>query len=79
MAFGYLSMLLCTLCIESDIYDYVAASIQGKDLTALFFEAEEFLEKLETVASMNPNDQATSTFNERFRGILVNLSARVIS
>ena len=79
VAFGYMSMLLCTLCLEDSIYRHVAQSVHGKDVTLLCVEAEEFLDKLETVASLNPDDPATSTFNERFRSILVSLSARIIS
>jgi hypothetical protein len=77
VAFGYMSMLLCTLCLDSEVYDYVAALIQGHTVTALCIEAEEFLDKLETVASLNPDDPATATFNQRFRSILLGLSTRI--
>lgn len=76
VAFGYLSMLLCTLCIDVNIYYFVAESIKGKDVTALCTEAQDFLDKLEKLASLNPDDPGT--FTERFRSILVSLMAKKI-
>jgi hypothetical protein len=74
-----MSMLLCTLCLDDDIYDYVANSVQGNGVTALCDEGEQFLDKLEKLASLNPEDPNTSTFNARFKSILVNLSTRISS
>jgi hypothetical protein len=79
VAFGYMSMLLCTLCLDNDIYDYVAKRIEGRAATALCAEAEGFLDKLQKLASLNPDDTTTSTFNARFKSILVNLSTRNLS
>jgi hypothetical protein len=67
-------MLLCTLCLDVNVCRFVAESIKGKDVTALCKEAQDFLDKLEKLASLNPDDPGT--FTERFRSILVSLTAQ---
>lgn len=69
-------MLLCTLCLDVSVYRYVVESVDGKDMMALCTEAQDFLDKLEKVASLNPDDPATSTFTERFKSILVSLKSQ---
>lgn len=70
VAFGYLSMLLCTLCLDASIRDHVAANIKGHQLDELFAASETFMSHIRAVETIPEEGGSASTFTSRFSTIL---------
>ena len=66
VAFGYISALLCTLCLDLDASKHIAQHIKGEGLSQLFAAADTFLEHMKTIEAGLENDG----FTARFTGLL---------
>src|SRR5438046_2467471 len=71
VTFGYLSMLICTLCLDDDIRSKVRRGMKGRSLYPLILTVEEFLHHFRTVEQVMVEDEASNNFTERF-GQIVN-------
>lgn len=75
VAFGYLSVLLCTLCVDKQIRFGVRRMLRGGSLQSLLVFVQEFLnhfrkaEQLETRPG-DDQDKMQSGFVDRFEGVL---------
>ncbi|EXJ75647.1 uncharacterized protein A1O5_00154 [Cladophialophora psammophila CBS 110553] len=71
VAFGYISALLCTLCLNPTASHRIAQSTNGKGLSPLFGAADTFLDHLQTVeAALGKEDCSPTGFTERFTTVL---------
>lgn len=75
VAFGYLSVLLCNVCIDQRIRIRVRGLLKGATLQPLLLFVQEFLDhfrKAEELESKADDDEATikSGFVNRFEGVL---------
>ncbi|KIW26755.1 uncharacterized protein PV07_06563 [Cladophialophora immunda] len=71
VAFGYISALLCTLCLNPIACRQISESIKGKGLSLLFAAADTFLHHLQTVEAALGEEGGSSTgFTERFTAVL---------
>ena len=73
VTFGYLSMLVCTLCLDDDIRKCVRASMKSRSLHPLIVTVEEFLNHFRTVEQVMVEEEASNNFTERFGGIVKEL------
>ncbi|OAL26022.1 hypothetical protein AYO20_10291 [Fonsecaea nubica] len=77
VAFGYISALLCTLCLNPTACKRISQSIKGKGLSALFAAADTFLDHLQTVeAALGEEGSSSTGFTERFRVVLETVKQR---
>src|ERR1700733_3458962 len=70
VTFGYLSMLICTLCLDDEIRNAVRGSMKSRSLHPLTIAVEEFLNHFRIVEQVTAEDEASSNFTERFGGVL---------
>ncbi|KIX91977.1 uncharacterized protein Z520_12304 [Fonsecaea multimorphosa CBS 102226] len=71
VAFGYISALLCTLCLDPTARERISQSLKGKGLSPLFAAADTFLDHLQTVEAALGEEGGSSTgFTERFAAVL---------
>lgn len=71
VAFGYISALLCTLCMNPDARRRISKYIKGEGLTQLFVAADTFLRHLKTVEEDIGDEEVSSTsFSARFTTVL---------
>lgn len=73
VTFGYLSMLICTLCLDEDIRNYVRMGMKSRSLHPLLVTVEEFLNHFRTVEQVMVEEEASNNFTERFGGIVKEL------
>ncbi|KIW10278.1 hypothetical protein PV08_11240 [Exophiala spinifera] len=75
VAFGYISALLCTLCLNVDARRQISESIRGEELSKLFEAAGIFLQHLRTVEeALGGAEGASSGFTARFTMVLDSLT-----
>lgn len=70
VAFGYLSMLLCTLSLEPSIRQQITRLLKQKSFDDLCKAAETFFSHLRTLEAISEDDSSLSTFTARFSAIL---------
>jgi hypothetical protein len=71
VAFGYISALLCTLCLNPVARKRISDSIRGEGLSQLFGAAGTFLDHLQTVEkALGDEGGASSGFTGRFTMVL---------
>ncbi|KAJ9611953.1 hypothetical protein H2200_003548 [Cladophialophora chaetospira] len=71
VAFGYISALLCTLCMNHVARKRISKHIKGDGLTQLFIAADTFLQHLRTVEAALGDEEGSSTaFTARFTAVL---------
>ncbi|EXJ80261.1 hypothetical protein A1O1_08403 [Capronia coronata CBS 617.96] len=71
VAFGYISALLCTLCLNAQARKQISESIKGEGLAELFGQADTFLNHLQTVeAALGDEGGSASGFTARFTAVL---------
>jgi len=70
VTFGYLSMLICTLCLDDKIRSAVRGSMKSRSLHPLTVAVEEFLNHFRIVEQVTAEDEASSNFTERFGDVL---------
>ncbi|KAK4945118.1 hypothetical protein LTR10_015544 [Elasticomyces elasticus] len=71
VAFGYISALLCTLCLNTGAWKHISDHIRGKGLSQLFNAADTFLDHLRTVEEALGNDGGSASgFTARFSAVL---------
>jgi hypothetical protein len=70
VAFGYLSILLCTLCIEDEGYGVVKAAMNGVGMEKLLATVEEFLHYHRKVDEELHQSQSLKEFTSRLQRIL---------
>lgn len=70
IAFGYLSMLICALCLDDGIRHSVRTGMRSKSLHPLVVTVEEFLNHFRTLEQAMIEEEASNNFTERFDGIL---------
>ena len=66
VAFGYLSALLCTLCLNPVARERITKSIKGEGLSQLFVAADTFLQHLRTVEAAFSEEGSSTAFTARF-------------
>ncbi|KIV85560.1 hypothetical protein PV11_01242 [Exophiala sideris] len=77
VAFGYISALLCTLCLNTGACKHISDHIRGKGLSQLFNAADTFLDHLRTVEEALGNDGGSASgFTARFSAVLDALKQR---
>jgi len=75
VAFGYLSILLCTLCLEREAYSVVKSAMNGTGLDRLLATVEEFLHYHRKVDEELHQSQSVKEFTFRLQGILNQIRA----
>lgn len=75
VAFGYLSILLCTICLDRDAYRIVQASMKGTGLVRLLATVEEFLHYHRKVDEELQQAQSVKEFTIRLQRILNQIHA----
>jgi hypothetical protein len=71
VAFGYISALLCTLCLNLQARERISKSIKGEGLTELFGQADTFLNHLQTVEAVFEDEGGSASgFTARFTAVL---------
>ncbi|OAP56719.1 hypothetical protein AYL99_08831 [Fonsecaea erecta] len=71
VAFGYISALLCTLCLNPMACEWISRSIKGKGLSPLLVAADTFLHHLRTVEmALGEEGSSSSGFTGRFTAVL---------
>lgn len=71
VAFGYISALLCTVCLNPTACQRISQSTKGRGLSQLFGAADTFLNHLQTVEATLEDDGGSSTsFTARFSSVL---------
>lgn len=75
VAFGYLSMLLCTLSLDHMIRAQVTRLLENKSFEQLCVAAEKFFSHLRTLEHISDDDASMSTFTARFSTILETVRA----
>ncbi|EXJ86463.1 hypothetical protein A1O3_03414 [Capronia epimyces CBS 606.96] len=79
VAFGYISALLCTLCLNAHARKRISDSIVGEGLAELFGQAATFLNHLQTVeAALADNGGSASGFTARFTAVLESVEREAI-
>jgi superfamily II helicase len=73
VTFGYLSMLICTLCLNGNIRNNVRASMKSRSLHSLIVTVEEFLNHFRTVEQVMVEEETSNNFTERFGGLVKEL------
>ncbi|EEA24654.1 hypothetical protein EYB25_004236 [Talaromyces marneffei] len=75
VAFGYLSILLCTLCLEPEAYTVVKSSMKGTGLAKVLATVEEFLHYHRKVDEELQQSQSVKEFTSRLQRILNEIHA----
>lgn len=75
VAFGYLSILLCTLCLDPEAYSVVKNSMKGTGLTKVLATVEEFLHYHRKVDEELQQSQSVKEFTGRLQRILNQIRA----
>ncbi|EXJ63044.1 hypothetical protein A1O7_03489 [Cladophialophora yegresii CBS 114405] len=71
VAFGYISALLCTLCLNRAARRRISKHIKGEGLSQLFGAADTFLQHLQTVeAALEDGEGSSVGFTARFTTVL---------
>jgi hypothetical protein len=75
VAFGYLSVLLCNVCMDRQIRNHVRTLLKGGTLATLLVFVQEFLDhfrRAEVLESNREDDgqKMQSGFVDRFEGVL---------
>lgn len=70
VAFGYLSILLCTLCIERQAYESIRSTMNGAGLERLLATVEEFLHYHRKVDEELHQSQSLKEFTTKLQKIL---------
>ena len=79
MAFGYISALLCTLCLNSHARKRISEYIKGEGLSQLFGAADTFLVHLQTVEeALGEEGGSSSGFTARFTAVLDTVKQQVV-
>ena len=78
VAFGYISALLCTLCLNPTAYKRISQSINGEGLSQLFGAADTFLNHLQTVEAALEEGGSSAGFTARFTTVLDTVKLRAI-
>ena len=73
VAFGYLSILLCNLCLDEAFRQYALPQLPGQSLDELLLAGRRFFIHLKEVEGINPDDHATIAFTDRFGHVLIAL------
>lgn len=63
-------MLLCTLCLDRKARQHITGKLGNQNLDRLFEAAETFFTHLRTVENIAAEDDAMSSFTDRFQKIL---------
>jgi len=71
VAFGYLSMLLCTVCLEKPAREYARGKLPGGSLTQLKGAAQMFVAHLQTVEALSADSESTKAFTTHFGTVLL--------
>ncbi|KIX10352.1 uncharacterized protein Z518_01434 [Rhinocladiella mackenziei CBS 650.93] len=78
VAFGYISALLCTLCLNLRACQRISQSINGEGLSQLFEAADIFVDHLQTVETALGDDGGPSSgFTARFSAVLATIKLQV--
>ncbi|EED18428.1 hypothetical protein TSTA_121680 [Talaromyces stipitatus ATCC 10500] len=75
VAFGYLSILLCTLCLEREAYATLKSAMKGTGLARLLATVEEFLHYHRKVDEELQQSQSVKEFTVRLQRILNQIRA----
>ncbi|KAK7902968.1 hypothetical protein LTR67_002614 [Exophiala xenobiotica] len=79
VAFGYISALLCTLCLNADARKRISDTIRGEGLSQLFEATGIFLDHLQTVEkALGDEGGASSGFTGRFTMVLDALREEIV-
>lgn len=74
VAFGYLSVLLCTLSLDDDVRSHLRTALRGKNLGRLLSIVEEFLhyhrKVEEELKEPSPESDSRLGFTSRLQGIV---------
>lgn len=74
VAFGYLCVLLCTLCLDDEARSYLRASVKDRSLDRLLGTVEEFLhyhrKVEEELRDVRWEEDAMAGFTSRLQGIV---------
>jgi hypothetical protein len=76
VAFGYLSVLLCNLCLNDQIRIHIRGVLKGGTLQSLLSFVQEFLdhfrraEKLDSTQTEDGEHDVKSSFIDRFESVL---------
>lgn len=73
VAFGYLSMLLCTMSLDPKIQMQVTELLKDKSFEELCAAAETFFSHLRTLENISDDDASMSAFTARFSTILATI------
>ena len=75
VAFGYLSILLCTLCLEPEARTTVKSAMKGTGLAKVLATVEEFLHYHRKVDEELQQPQSVKEFTGRLQRILNQIQA----
>lgn len=74
VAFGYLSVLLSTLCLDDEARSHLRRSLPGKNLDRLLATVDEFLRHYrkveEELHNPQPQEDPMAEFTSRLQGIV---------
>jgi hypothetical protein len=70
VAFGYLSILLCTVCLDPEAYTVIKGAMKGTGLTKVLATVEEFLHYHRKVDEELQQSQSVKEFTGRLQRIL---------
>ena len=73
---GYLSVLLCILCLDDENRLIVSKRFPGESLQPLLLTTADFLQHLETVEQESSNARSSDSAAIRFAGVLLKLEAQ---
>ncbi|KAF3406620.1 hypothetical protein DPV78_000769 [Talaromyces pinophilus] len=75
VAFGYLSILLCTVCLDPEAYTVIKGAMKGTGLTKVLATVEEFLHYHRKVDEELQQSQSVKEFTGRLQRILNQIHA----
>lgn len=75
VAFGYLSILLCTVSLDPEVRAFTANSLEGHGLTKILATVDEFLHYHRKVDEELQQSQAMTEFTTRLQGIVDQIRA----
>jgi hypothetical protein len=77
--FGFISMLLCTLCLSPQAYARVGQRLRGHGLDELLLTVETFLNHLKFIETGTNGDEASSIeFYDRFKTVFEAVKQKAI-
>ena len=73
VAFGYLSILICNLCLDESFRQYALLTLPNHSLDELLLAGRLFFLHLKKVEGIDPEDRAIGEFTDRFGHVLIAL------